>query len=229
METRYNEEYFSGQISKSEEKAEVQYGRLLHYAGIGASTHLRFLDAGCGAGPALGYLQRLGFSVTGSDLVLYPLLEARKRAPQARLVVANLEHGLPFASNSFNVVLVSEVVEHLHNPAKLLSDCYQALLPGGCLIVTTPNLWDMRRFLAKARGKVWIGYQDPTHINLMTPPQVVRLLQDAGFSKVKWRSGMKPMWSRSIRKLGWSLNIPYPPVIGGGIAAIAYKGNQQLG
>jgi 2-polyprenyl-3-methyl-5-hydroxy-6-metoxy-1,4-benzoquinol methylase len=171
----------------------------------------------------LGFLEKLGFKVTGSDLSLYPLLEARKRAPGAALVTANLEQGVPFANDSFDVILASEVVEHLAQPEKLLADCYRALDDHGCLILTTPNLWDIRRPWAKLRGNVWSGYQDPTHINLMTPPRLAKLVKQAGFGRIKWHTGIKPIWSRRVRKLGLGLSLPYPPLIGNGIMLVAYK------
>ena len=217
----YTEEYFAAQLSKSDAKAAWQYGKLLHYASITARTHPRFLDAGCGAGPALGFLQRKGFKVTGSDLVLYPLQQARLRTPDANLVNADLRYGLPFASNSFDVILASEVIEHLADAESFLAECRRVLATNGCLILTTPNLWDIRRPWSKVRGKVWSGYQDPTHINLMTPKRLATLVKAAGFSSVKWRTGIKPMWSRSIRKLNFSVELPYPPFIGNGIMLAA--------
>jgi len=223
----YTKEYFAAQVSKSDAKAAWQYGRLLKYAGISPTSHPRFLDAGCGAGPALGFLQKHGYQVTGSDFVLYPLQEAHKRAPEVTLVNADLRDGLPFVANSFEVILASEVIEHLAEAEKFLAECYRVLAPGGCLILTTPNLWDLRRPWDKLRGKVWSGYQDPTHINLMTPTRLAKLVSGAGFGQVKWRTGIKPWWSRSIRKLNFSLELPYPPVIGNGIMVAAFKGKDK--
>lgn len=223
MTEHYTQEYFANQLSKSDAKAAWQYGQLLRYAGVTAQQHPRFLDAGCGAGPALGVLQKQGFRVTGSDLVLYPLQKARKRAPTAALVNADLRDGLPFAPASFDVILASEVIEHLADAAAFLDECRRVLSTHGCLILTTPNLWDLRRPWASLTGQTWSGYQDPTHINLMTPPRLLKLLHGAAFERVKWKSGVKPWWSRSIRKLNLTLALPYPPLIGNGIMVAAFK------
>ncbi len=219
----YNPEYFANQISKSDAKAARQYGQLLDYARIHAARYPRFLDAGCGAGPALAFLQNQGFQVTGSDLVLYPLEQARQRSSQAALVNADLRSGLPFANHSFDVILASEVIEHLADANAFLTECWRVLAPGGCLLLTTPNLWDIRRPWARLTRKIWSGYQDPTHINLMTPRRLVKLLNKAGFSQIKWKSGIKPWWSRSIRRLNFTLSLTYPPLVGNGIMAAAYK------
>lgn len=219
----YDEKYFAGQISKSAEKAALQYGRLLKFGKVTAATHPRLLDAGCGAGPSLPFLVEQVYRVIGSDFIYYPLLEAQKRAPGVPLLNCNLDQGLPFADNSLDVILASEVIEHLSQDKLFLKEVRRTLAPGGVLLLTTPNLWDIRRPLAALTRQTWSGYKDPTHINLMTPRRLADLLKEAGFSQVRWRTGIKPAYQRSIRKLGWRLAIPYPPVIGNGLMAAAVK------
>jgi 2-polyprenyl-3-methyl-5-hydroxy-6-metoxy-1,4-benzoquinol methylase len=219
----YNAEYFTAQIRKSDAKASWQYGRFLRFAGVSAVTHPRFLDAGCGAGPALSFVKEQGYKVFGADVVMYPLQEAQKRAPGVPLVNCDLRRMLPFANQSFDVVLASEVIEHLEDALGFLLECRRVLHDGGCLILTTPNLWDIRRPLAAITRTTWSGYQDPTHINLMTPARLARLVSKAGFRQTKWRSGVKPLYMRSVRRLGWRLEVPYPPFIGNGIMFAAYK------
>jgi SAM-dependent methyltransferase len=222
-EKLYDEKYFAGQISKSDEKAAWQYGRLLRFGKVSVATHPRLLDAGCGAGPSLPFLVGQGFQVIGSDFIYYPLLEAQKRAPGVPLLNCNLNDGLPFADNSLDIILASEVIEHLSNDLLFLQEVRRALAPGGVLLLTTPNLWDIRRPLAKLTGQTWSGYRDPTHINLMDPQRLSRLLKEAGFSQVRWRTGIKPAYQRTVRRLGLRLAIPYPPVIGNGLMAAAVK------
>jgi SAM-dependent methyltransferase len=219
----YDEKYFAGQISKSDEKAAIQYGNLLKFGKVSAATHPRLLDAGCGAGPSLPFLKKQGFRVIGSDFIYFPLLEAQKRAPGVPLLNCNLDQGLPFADESLDVILASEVIEHLSKDKLFLAEALRALAPGGVLLLTTPNLWDIRRPLAKLTGQTWSGYRDPTHINLMTPRRLAGLLKEAGFSQVRWKTGIKPAYQRSIRKLGLRLALPYPPVIGNGLMAAAVK------
>ncbi|MBN9388968.1 MAG: class I SAM-dependent methyltransferase [Chloroflexi bacterium] len=219
----YDEKYFAGQISKSDEKAAIQYGNLLKFGKVSAATHPRLLDAGCGAGPSLPYLQKQGFRVIGSDFIYFPLLEAQKRAPSVPLLNCNLDQGLPFASESLDVILASEVIEHLSKDKLFLAEAWRALAPGGVLLLTTPNLWDIRRPLARLTGQTWSGYRDPTHINLLTPRRLAGLLKEAGFSQVHWKTGIKPAYQRSIKKLGLRLALPYPPVIGNGLMAAAVK------
>lgn len=219
----YDEKYFAGQISKSDAKAAYQYGKLLRYGGVTARSHPRLLDAGCGAGPALPFLVNAGFEVVASDFIYFPLLEARKRAPSVPLLNCDLGQGLPFVSASFEVILASEVIEHLAKAPLFLSEAHRVLTPGGVLLLTTPNLWDVRRIGAAVTGRPWSGHRDPTHINLMQPRRLHRLLSEVGFSSIRWRTGVKPAFSRSIRRLGWRLEVPYPPFVGNGIMVAAVK------
>jgi 2-polyprenyl-3-methyl-5-hydroxy-6-metoxy-1,4-benzoquinol methylase len=223
MSDRYNQEYFAAQIRKSDAKASWQYGRFLSFAGVQSSDYPRFLDAGCGAGPALAYLKEQGFQVYGADVVMYPLQEAKKRAPGVPLVNCDLRTALPFANQSFDVVMASEVIEHLEDDLGFLLECRRILGEGGCLILTTPNLWDVRRPLAALTRRTWSGYQDPTHINLLNPARLLKLIKQAGFRRTKWQSGVKPLYMRSVRRLNWRLEVPYPPFIGNGIMLAAYK------
>jgi 2-polyprenyl-3-methyl-5-hydroxy-6-metoxy-1,4-benzoquinol methylase len=223
MTQLYDEKYFAGQISKSDEKAALQYGKLLRYAGVTPVSHPRLLDAGCGAGPALPYLQKQGFDVTASDFIYFPLLEAHKRAPDVPLLNCDLNWGVPFADASFDIILASEVIEHLSRAEVFLADARRVLRPGGVLLLTTPNLWDVRRPLARLTGKTWSGYRDPTHINLLTPARLSNLIKKAGYSRVLWKTGIKPAYSRSVRKLRLRLDLPYPPFIGNGIMVAAFR------
>ncbi len=219
----YDEKYFAAQISKSDRKAAWQYGRLLRYGRVAATSHPRLLDAGCGAGPALPFLQSEGFRLTASDFIFFPLLEARKRAPEVPLLNFDLGQGLPFQPATFDVILASEVIEHLTDPALFLAESYRVLAPGGVLLLTTPNLWDIRRGWAVLTGGQWSGYRDPTHINLMDPRRLKRLLLEAGFNSIRLKTGIKPAFSRSIRRFGWRFEVSYPPLIGNGIMVAAYK------
>jgi 2-polyprenyl-3-methyl-5-hydroxy-6-metoxy-1,4-benzoquinol methylase len=219
----YDEKYFAGQISKSDTKAAIQYGKLLRYGGVTARSHPRLLDAGCGAGPALAFLQGQGFKLVASDFIFFPLLEAARRAPGVPLLNCDLNQGLPFGDGAFDVILASEVIEHLSKAELFLSEARRVLAPGGVLLLTTPNLWDVRRVGTLITRKQWSGHRDPTHINLLTPRRLHHLLQKAGFRQVRWRTGIKPAYTRSIRKLGWQFALPYPPFIGNGIMAAAFK------
>jgi SAM-dependent methyltransferase len=100
----------------------------------------RALDIGCGDGStAAAIRERTGAVVTGADI------SHRARELSAKVgidcVVIDLNHDpLPFADDSFDLVYIGEVIEHLLDPDVVLKDIRRVLRPGGYLVLTTPNL-----------------------------------------------------------------------------------------
>src|SRR5688572_30815512 len=133
----YTDAYFDAQLAKSDEKVAFQYGRLLEFVGA-LRPDARILDAGCGAGPALRFLKQLGIIPFGSDLIEYPLQHARRLIPDPRLVQWDSDKPLPYEKNSFDLVLVSEVIDHVSSPEFTLRECWRVLRPGGAVAMTTP-------------------------------------------------------------------------------------------
>lgn len=226
----YDEAYFQGQVSKSDHKVAWQYGRLLKKAGLnGHSRDLKVLDAGCGAGPALRYLSSQGFDAFGIDFLPYPLHLAARAAPGARLACCDLNEPLPFADGSFDVVFLSEVIEHLHSPRKALEECRRVLKEGGVLALTTANTWDIRRLIYPVLGRTWSGRADPTHLNLLNPRRLAALLELAGFCNVRVHSGFKPAFFLKLPGFRKRWELPYPPLIGNGLVGSARKRIRDAG
>lgn len=222
MAVNYDAKYFQAQLSKSDDKVAFQYGRLLEYAGEPA-LDARILDAGCGAGPALRFLRQRGYLPFGSDLVHYPLEQARQLIPDARLTQCDSDKPLPYSNESFDVILLSEVIEHVASPGFTLQECLRVLRPGGAVALTTPNLWDVRRVYYPALGKVWSGDADATHQTLFDPQTLRGVLERVGFRDVRVRAGFKPLRWISIRKLGFRAPLPGLPWIGNTLVGAGYK------
>jgi SAM-dependent methyltransferase len=110
------------------------------------SEHLpcdAFLDAGCGDGRHLAALARTGLRpsrVTGTDISARILETARAAAAplEPELVQANLE-ALPLEDGAFDLVLCTQVIEHLLDPAAGVRELARVLVPGGVLVLTTDN------------------------------------------------------------------------------------------
>lgn len=216
----YDEAYFRNQIRKSDDKVAWQYGSLVAFACYAGRPNLRVLDAGCGAGPGLRYLTSRGYRTFGTDLVEYPLTVAHQSVPSARLAESDLNVPLPFASASFDVILLSEVIEHLENVRAVFRECLRVLVIGGAVVATTPNLWDIRKYW---QGERWSGYIDKTHRHLFNPRSLGTELRTAGFGRVRVKSGFKPLIWLSSRKLRFRLAIPGLPYIGNTLIAVGYK------
>lgn len=132
-----------------------------------------FLDLGCSIGDfTLEMSRRIGTSkVVGVDKTLYfgSLISVQ---------VIDLDNDLPFSSDTFDVVVASQLLEHLKSPRYLIEEVYRVLRPGGYLIVSTPNLssWHNILFLL-------FGVQPPglsitrDHRFLLTVQGIVNLIK----------------------------------------------------
>jgi SAM-dependent methyltransferase len=97
------------------------------------------LEAGCGAGLGLGWLEREARSVTGADFTPSNLALARRhygaRVPLVQLDAA----ALPFREHSFDAVVLFETLYYLKRPAEFVGECARVLRRGGILLVGTVN------------------------------------------------------------------------------------------
>lgn len=97
------------------------------------------LDIGCGyAAPALEGLPNEAILKVGTDVVegLRP-----SEATSVRFVQADCSQ-LPFADESFDIVICRSVLEHLEKPAETFQEISRVLTPGGTFVFLTPNRWD---------------------------------------------------------------------------------------
>lgn len=98
-----------------------------------------YLDAGCGDGRYLAALAaELPERVAGVDISERILETARAQAPRAELRQANLER-LPFADGEFDLVLSSQVIEHVLDREGAAAELARVLRPGGTLVISTDN------------------------------------------------------------------------------------------
>src|SRR5438046_1622775 len=104
------------------------------------ASDLRILDVGCGTAIQLGLpLARLGYVLTGIDLHESSIVKARELAhgcPNASFVCGKVEY---LDAEPFNIVIISEVLEHVREPEELLRGAMRHLQKNGLMIVTVPN------------------------------------------------------------------------------------------
>jgi SAM-dependent methyltransferase len=98
----------------------------------------RVLDVGCGWGVTLTHLESQGFSVTGLDISRKSL--ARLDGPERELIEADITQDLPPKTGTWDGVLVLDVLEHLDDPAGVLTNVFKLLSPGGTAIISVPAM-----------------------------------------------------------------------------------------
>lgn len=97
----------------------------------------KILDLGCGDGRLTALLGEFGIA-EGLELSKKAVADANKMYPQSKFFQGNaLESKLK--NDYYDVVVSQEVIEHLWEQDTYLKVCYEALKPGGFLILTTPN------------------------------------------------------------------------------------------
>jgi SAM-dependent methyltransferase len=103
-------------------------------------SSLRVLDVGCGNGSQLALsLARRGFQVTGIDIDARSIEHAKQLAkdlPSATFICGDVAE---LKMESFDVVILAEVLEHMMEPRTLLTESAKHLSEGGIVIVTVPN------------------------------------------------------------------------------------------
>ncbi len=99
-------------------------------------SDLQVLDVGCGNGALCRPLRQMGNQVTCVELPGVAYLT--HRCGVNRIVAGDAEN-LAFASGSFDLILASEVAEHLWMPKLFFKEAYRLLKPDGYMIVSTPE------------------------------------------------------------------------------------------
>lgn len=162
----------------------------------------RALDCGCGAADNARALAERGWRLTGVTNDPDEAVEARRWCVDVHL--ADLTRPLSFApTGSFDLVVMSHVLEHLPDPAVLLDEAARVLAPGGLIAVALPNIahYAMRLHLLRGRFEYAdTGTLDRTHLRFYTVSSGARLITERGFELVDVRGdGGLPWWrSRSV-------------------------------
>jgi SAM-dependent methyltransferase len=148
--------------------------------------HPVVLDAGAGHGAFSKRLHEKGYLVHACDMdpgiFYFNEIECRQ---------ADITEKLPFEDNYFDVVLLIEVMEHVHNHRTLFRECHRVLKPGGILFFSTPNIMSLKsRFRFLLTGFFYAfkpldhdnsdGLQ---HVASLTPDQFAYLSLQAGFDR----------------------------------------------
>jgi ubiquinone/menaquinone biosynthesis C-methylase UbiE len=145
----------------------------------------RALDLGCGTGDFTAALAQTGADAIGVDVAQAALERARARHPELDFRLIPFEGPLPFEDNRFELVWASEVIEHVADTARWLSEVRRVLAPAGRLLVTTPSHGRLRVALGGVER-----YSEPLgdHLHLYTKRSLRVLLHEFGFGQIDVRA-----------------------------------------
>ncbi len=137
-----------------------------------------FLEIGCGTGFVLRCFreQLPDCVVSGSDLLIEGLISARKRVPDATMLQFDA-CAIPYKAE-FDVIGAFDVIEHIEEDTAALAQMYQALKPGGGLLITVPQ----HRFL-------WSTVDEMSyHKRRYQRGELIQRVESAGFEVIKTTS-----------------------------------------
>lgn len=141
----------------------------------------RALDLGCGSGAYLLLLKNIGWEVIGVDIGDNVAREVK----EAKITIFTGElNNLQLETNSFNVITMWHVLEHLHSPMETLQEIYHLLTDNGSLFIEVPN---NASIVTKIFRSNWFAWDLPRHLCHFSPLSLSRLLKRAGFKVAKIR------------------------------------------
>ncbi|MEZ0327946.1 MAG: class I SAM-dependent methyltransferase [Fimbriimonas sp.] len=161
------------------------------------------LDVGCASGAfGAAVKERLGPVVWGIEMNDAIALHAKKRLDE--VFVGDALTIIPQLSRKFDLVTFNDVLEHMPEPGFVLRNTASVLNPGGCVLMSLPNIryWDA--FLQIAFGADFpqedSGIFDRTHLRFFTQKSIRRFLPENGY-EIVWMRGINPTPSRKLRAI----------------------------
>lgn len=104
---------------------------------LSIGSHSKILDAGCGTGGNLDLLSGLSRDVTGLEMEPDAAEIARAKSGKA-VFLGSLPDRVPFADESFDLIVLLDVLEHIEDDLGALATLSAKLKPGGHLLITVP-------------------------------------------------------------------------------------------
>lgn len=150
------------------------------------------LDMGCGNGAFLSLFRNRGWRLYGTDLSPRSIEAARQTYPDIKFVLADAHScvsALQGVMGEADVIISTEVIEHLYDPPAFLSQCYELLRPDGLLVLSTPYHGYLKNLLISIAGK-WDWHFTVLwphgHIKFWSFRTLSKALADAGFRNIKF-------------------------------------------
>lgn len=165
-------------------------------------SNLTILDVGCGTGNWMIALKNKGGIVAGVDLNPNAVKVAEGRGLNVRCMSAE---GLVDLEERFDMVFMSQILEHLVDPVETLKTISKLLKPNGKLVMALPNFDSYFRVQFK---REWINWYVPYHIFHHTKESTTIALSLAGFQTNNSITYTPPSWWLNSLILKWSKDKP---------------------
>ena len=149
------------------------------------------VDVGCGNGGFVQACRARHIDAVGVEALRSSARVARRAGIE---VACGVGEELPFMSGSLDAVRLKEVLEHVQDPLVMAGEVQRVLRRNGVLLAYVPSQWSqIYPFPANF-------YDDYTHIRAFSRVGLQRLLEDAGFARIRVEGYTPPLraWQRPI-------------------------------
>ncbi len=168
-----------GYASYTEQEAALKatfaaFLKRLHQQGLARG---RLLEIGCGYGYLLSAARPHVEYLAGTD---YAAEAVQRAAPLADAVYEGGLAQVP-ADERFDLIVHTNVIEHVYDPVPFMETLRARLAPGGAVAVATPNINSPIRY---ALGTRWPSFKSPEHVTYYNQATLQDLLRRAGFNEV---------------------------------------------
>jgi 2-polyprenyl-3-methyl-5-hydroxy-6-metoxy-1,4-benzoquinol methylase len=154
----------------------------------------RLLDVGCALGFMLTEAKKLGWEAVGVETSEFAARYASEHTG-CTVLVGNLQNA-QVPSNSFDVVTLMDVIEHVPNPCDLLNEVFRVLRPGGTIFLVTPNFGS---FFVWLYNESAYGIGPDEHVTYFHPRSMRAALRKAGFQILM--VGSKDFYADNLSRL----------------------------
>ena len=164
-----------------------------------ALDEAQVLDLGCGNGALVAMLARWGYRPVGVEPSNSGIQVARQQSPHLMFHQASADPAelASLALPAFDVVLSTEVVEHVYSPRTWAAAAHSVLKPGGVLICSTPYHGYLKNCALATSGKLdahFTALWEGGHIKFWSRRTLTALLKEAGFQVTAFRGAGRIPW-----------------------------------
>jgi SAM-dependent methyltransferase len=190
--------YLNGFIYETKIRRDVE--RIRKYMDVGRLHSI--VDIGGGDAARLFELRKFVPHATkciGFDFRFTPAIVERAKEACIELIEGNIETDLDLLHDStHDLIIMSQILEHLRDPVLALEKLRTKLAPGGFLLLDTPHLGGLDYLLF--RRQYWGGYHLPRHLHLFTKDSLAETTRGLGYRVVRQGSLPSPgFWIMSFR------------------------------
>ncbi len=154
-------------------------------------------DLGCGNGHISGRLTALGYEVTGVDASTSGIHIARRTYPATTFIETLIDGSLGERLGTFDLVISSDVIEHLYRPSDLLEAARSLLRPRAHALIGTPYHGYIKNLVLAATGKMdshFSALHDGGHIKFFSVKTLSQLMTSHAFEDLSFTFYGRAPW-----------------------------------